>query len=826
MNIITTTALSNFKKNKSKNILIGIAVLLTAFLLTVLPTVVMGQLDLQSAAVNKLYPSFHGLYRAVDEETAGNILSDERFEAAGLREDPGQIYSDKKDAAIDVMWADDTVLKLSKLNLSEGEFPEKADDIVVSEGLLKLLGIKGGIGDTVRLPFQQAKDGKLLRAVEKEFTITGMTEDTEESKKQGIYCVLVSEQFMQETVPEEERSYRVYFQLADTEGMVTEKLEERMQLIGDEYGIEEKDISENSAYLLANYVDAALYGGIAVVMLFVVLAGVLTIYSIYYVSMLDKVQEFGRLRAIGATKPQIKKLVFREGFAVAALAVPAGIIGGLLCGSLLLKFLVNSNLNVDSMLAEEMKTIMKSGEVHVVKGWIILLAAAVSFLTIYISLLRPMRKASRIPAMEAIRYQGEEKGGKKKIRKGYDELNIRRLAMTNLGRNKKRTAVTVVTLGMTGILFVTAVTFCNCIDADNIAREAIRKDIRVSLDAEDGNEMNPEQSLSFLQQNNPMTEELKGRIEAIDGVESVETCLGTYAAVESKNGDGEETEGEVRGLNSEILSELEKYLTEGSIKDPAFKEGKGIICSRLSLATWFPGYGVGDKIPMKITDGSEIRECEMEVVALVDAPPSLIGHYGAVPDSVLKEMCGADLTDTWDITVEKGRETAVAEEIGALIASEDCLKMETYQEYYEEGEKSIQFVLGGAYSLLFIFGLIGILNLVNTIINSVHVRKKELGMLNAIGMSGRQTVYMLQLEGLFYTAGTLALSLGVGSILGYAVYLWAKKNDIMAITDYRYPVIPVLLLGVIVLAVQLLITYFVNRNFKKLSLIDRIRFAD
>lgn len=62
MNIITTTALANLKKNRSRNVLIGIAIALTAFLLTMLPTTVMGQLSLQFKAVNKLYSPIHGVY--------------------------------------------------------------------------------------------------------------------------------------------------------------------------------------------------------------------------------------------------------------------------------------------------------------------------------------------------------------------------------------------------------------------------------------------------------------------------------------------------------------------------------------------------------------------------------------------------------------------------------------------------------------------------------------------------------------------------------------------------------------------------------------------
>ena len=131
----------------------------------------------------------------------------------------------------------------------------------------------------------------------------------------------------------------------------------------------------------------------------------------------------------------------------------------------------------------------------------------------------------------------------------------------------------------------------------------------------------------------------------------------------------------------------------------------------------------------------------------------------------------------------------------------------------------------GCYGLLLVFGLIGILNLVNTMINSVYVRRRELGMLQAIGLSGKQTVNMLQLEGLFYTAGTLVLSLGLGSLLGYLAFLWAREEGLMSIRIYHYPAGPALMLVAVVLLVQLLITYLVNLNFKKSSLIERIRFC-
>lgn len=83
---------------------------------------------------------------------------------------------------------------------------------------------------------------------------------------------------------------------------------------------------ENREYLAANYTDPSFVKGMIVVIVMVVLAGILTIYSIYYVSMIPKVQEYGKLKAIGSTKRQIRQMVFREGMLVTALALPVGLL--------------------------------------------------------------------------------------------------------------------------------------------------------------------------------------------------------------------------------------------------------------------------------------------------------------------------------------------------------------------------------------------------------------------------------------------------------------------------------------------------------------------
>lgn len=130
------------------------------------------------------------------------------------------------------------------------------------------------------------------------------------------------------------------------------------------------------------------------------------------------------------------------------------------------------------------------------------------------------------------------------------------------------------------------------------------------------------------------------------------------------------------------------------------------------------------------------------------------------------------------------------------------------------------------YTFLGILGGIGMMNLTNTMINSIYTRKKELGMMQAIGLSEKQLIRMLQLEGVFYTAGTLIVSLGIGSLAGYGVFQYMEANNLMNVTTYHYPVIPVVILAIVVTFIQMILTYAVSRNFRKMSLIDRIRYSE
>ena len=180
----------------------------------------------------------------------------------------------------------------------------------------------------------------------------------------------------------------------------------------------------------------------------------------------------------------------------------------------------------------------------------------------------------------------------------------------------------------------------------------------------------------------------------------------------------------------------------------------------------------------------------------------------------------------WSIAAGDKEVKAVEEQLRAVTEEDQNLKMRTFEEELAERTKNAGFTSQLCYVFMAVLGGVGIMNLINTMINSIYVRRRELGIMQAVGLSERQLVRMLQMEGAFYTAGTLILSLGLGNLLGYLTFLYAKKDGLLGIISYHYPAVQTIVLIAVVLVIQLLLTYLIMKNFRRQSMIERIRFSE
>ena len=139
-----------------------------------------------------------------------------------------------------------------------------------------------------------------------------------------------------------------------------------------------------------------------------------------------------------------------------------------------------------------------------------------------------------------------------------------------------------------------------------------------------------------------------------------------------------------------------------------------------------------------------------------------------------------------------------------------------------EGFRNMFMTMGGALSL--IIGLVGVLNFVNAVLTGILTRKRELAVLQSIGMTGKQLKIMLVYEGLYYTLLALAVSLVMTVCIG--PLMGTVLSDVFWFFSYRLTVTPILVILPIFLALGALVPLRTYRSVSKRTIVERLREAE
>lgn len=826
MKMINRVALANTKYHKGKNLLSGIAIILTSVLVFLITSIGLGVVNVQNAAVNKVYPTWHAMYRQVSEENMGKIAQHDLIGEYGLRQDVGESVLNKDDFIL-ISYLDNGAQKLAKQTFTKGHAPKKGNDAVLSRDALKTLGYPNAkIGDTIKIPIQiYEADGMGLQQ-EKTFRLTGFSPDIKNQNDEKIFSMLVSKDFMEEVIPKKQRSYRMMIRLNETAATSTDAIKEQIKEIGKNFDVTEDNIVENSDYLFANYIDPAFYSGMAIIVGIILIAGALTIYSIYYVSLINKVQEFGKLAALGATKRQIRQIILRENLIVAGLSIPAGLLIGIAAVKFVF-FQLISSISSEQAMTKEMRQVLDNGEVSLILPWIIAMTIGVTLLTVILASLKPMRQASKIMPIEAMRYTGQMQGNKKQ-RKGFIDLNLRRLANANLSRNKKRTMVTIFSLGMIGILFVVISTVFSCMNPKQAARDTIAEDYCMSIASREGDKMRPELKWTVIQQNNPLNNKVINKIKAIDGVEKVDAFQSITGEVPSVKDPGTDKPMSlsIGGISKDQMALINRDIEKGHATYEELNSGDKVIATGYILAN-YPEIKIGDTLTFKFFDGNRTFEKDMTIIGGGSFAQSVTNFDNfLMSNEAIKKLSKNNLTYYVNIKAAKGKTKTVQSAIENIEEGNELFRLESYEEVLKQWEDTLQLTAGAGYAIMLVLAIVGIMNLINTTIDSILSRKKELGVMQAIGMSSQQMKKMLRTEGFVYAGGIILLAVGLGSILGYLVYLYAESHSLMQIKVYQYPLIQVLLMIFLVVIVQLILTYATTTIVNKETVIKRIQASE
>ena len=401
MMTLTGLARSNNKENKTRSILVIISCMLSTLLLTVIATYGYGLIRLEKVNAGAAYGTFYGVLRNVSNEEFVELERRSEFAELGKFVSAGLIDSDKENLSLAVM--DETCMRLTNMDKSlvEGRYPEKETEIAAQPGFFKSLGLEHvQVGDTVTFSWRLDLNSYYEPLT---MTVSGIMEERESETGVTGYSGFVSRAFYENCVPEAGRRYQVYFRLGESVPIDSDIAEEVLTELAADCGIEKQRLVVNNAYLnWALDPGTETIAGCTVIAIAVILFSIIVIYNIFQVGIIQKIQEYGKLKALGATKKQIRKVVFREGMFLAAIGIPAGLVLGYLTAAISFAVLLEGAGEASGYRMER---------VSVFSLPLLLFVAVVSFLTVWVALKKPMKITAEVSPIEAIRYQ-ESTGGK------------------------------------------------------------------------------------------------------------------------------------------------------------------------------------------------------------------------------------------------------------------------------------------------------------------------------------------------------------------------------------------------------------------------------
>lgn len=810
---LSRLSLRSLLASKKQNIITVLAIMLTTVLFTTLFTVffsLRSSLQLQQC---KVYgnSSYACVYNA-DEDIADKLRGISDVENVGRTMMLG-VTDDRQN----VVWMDATCAEMSFSSPESGRLPESSDEVVVGRSYLMSIG-GGDIGSEITIDYEVSGLASSCELSET-FTICGIS-------GYDSHSIIVSEEYVSDVLDAMGEDPLVFssvvFDLKNPSEM-------RAYSIADDIGVDIPSIAVNPAYASeSDPLGEEGYAAIVVLVLLIFFTGFLIIYNIFQITVANKVRDYGLLKTIGVTSKQIRKIVRKQSLILCLIGIPMGLIAGYLIGVSMLPM----------VLAQ---TIYKNMEI--VSGFNLLVfigAAAISLITVFVSSSIPGRKASRVSPIEALRYTDVKVSMKN--RKKVDP-GIRSMAMANLGRNKVRTALVVLSVSLAMVLFDTLCIFVDNMDMNSYIQSAAPSmDFIVSTPAFFTGDHNEFLTSSEI-------DEIASHIDS-DHCGCAYSTLGDMMFV---NADIDYPALAV-GVDNELLDEVD--VVEGDIY-PMYEEGSNdIVVNEAS------GLNVGDKITITFAEGFHYKDPatgtiyenpydvpenmdfsnleyivvgvdrEYTVCAVMDQfPASYAPKYAFVGNSVELIMTSEQIADITEDNYEVMCYCADAVSSEAADRAEAYLQelcgndpgryeynsLETVRKDFEQFTGAVKYIGG---FLSGIVGLIAVLNFINAIFTGILSRKRELALLKAVGMTGKQLKRMLMTEGLFYALMSVIFSIPFAAVINM---LFLKIDLFWSSSTAHITVVPILLMLPVLALLGALIPYVIYGKVKGKSIVEDLR---
>ncbi len=750
---------------------------------------------LYSAQQLKTLDGILGQYQAgcggLTREEVARLVDTGRFEKWGCTVEAGTARHE--DGVLQISFVSPEMIDLMGYGKITGTYPQGENELCVERTFFRYFGLSGEVGQTVALDLGNG---------EKSYTITGILEAENDSR---IFTVWIPETAVK--ADGHKAPYELRFRFAGSKGMEPDQLRADIEQFFTEMGIPEDRTFFSSSYF--GMVDLYLGNGMEVYAAALLIAVVcaIVIYNIFYISVMGKMREYGRLKVLGTTPKQLKRVVKRERRFLTAIAIPLGLICAAGIALIAVPGYWSWSDNIRSAVVVSLLT----------------------YGTVLIATRKPMAMAGKVSAIEAIRATAySQQQGPSVSRQLHRPLTMPRLALMNFSRNRKKAFVTTLSLGLTGILLLCVSAYANSVDVKEMAQSQFGDRSQYLLQYEDfaGREF------VEMQRENPLGQALREKLAALPGVDYVTayslTCV-EIPAISAIPGNSEHEPFVVRGISQEDMTAMYggDAILEGTADYRQLLDGDGILICPAGSALkeiYRTGYQVGDTVTLSCYNGREKTYTVMGIVQDVQIGNS--SHFFILPEEELSALYPeiSDFTGYVNLHTEQDSDQLRRAVFGAV--SDQRVAISGLDDLSAELERGLRGELARDYGILVFIFVFSLINLANTLITNLLTRQQEFGVFQSVGMSDRQLSSMLSFECLYYVGITLLVTLTLGTACSLAVCRVFDRIGMFGTLTYHFPALQVLLFGGALLLVQGIFSACAIRYTRRLSLVERIKAVD
>lgn len=891
MKVLNELSVKDLRLNKKRSIVIIIGIILsTALICGVAGLITSFQKTFVETAKNS-QGNYHAIFYNVPKDELKYIEENRSIEDYYLSEELGYSYlsngntstEEEEKPLVNVISMNDKFLNNMAINVKDGRLPENDGEIAISTRINEKFNTNYKVGDTITLNVgefkgtlenqnanyydeerikktdgaEQTTENEIVNVTSKTYKIVGIIERPTvaiEPYEAEWFTVITKMQSINKKA-----NIAVLYSKPNDYVKNTESIN---QMVTAKSGTKENDFNRVSgldktyksykykikinkellAYQGASLDDDTLrtiYGLGAFIMGIVLVSSVFVIRNGFAISITERLKQYGMLSSIGATKKQIKKSVYFEGFILGIIGIPLGILSGI--------FAIYILVNVVNYI---LKDYVSSGTLltYGISLPAIVVSIIVSVVTIWLSCRNSAKKASKITPIEAIRSSEDVKLKAKKIKCPKIITKIFKtggeIAYKNLKRSKKKYRTTVISIIVSVVIFIAISSFIQYgFKMSNSYYTERNYNYVVYAYAT----ASPEDTEKFAKE---QAENLKMLIDISNLPDAGDVSINKINTFEMKIDDkhkseltdyGKDIKGRFYAVDAEnnpiddvniialSKNEYENYLKKIGGDYEAYKDGVILIDNNMnmdengkriqgSMYTWKKG----DIVTGKIGD----KEYSVKIVARTEERPKGVeSMYNSNAFFIVSE----------EFINKTGYETA-----SLYAQSNDAYKLDAEVEQYKKDnnltnsnlntfnmEKSVKaenavilVISIFLYGFIGVITLIGITNIFNTITTNMNLRKKEFAMLKSIGMTKKEFNRMIRLESIFYGVKSLVIGIPIGLVLSYGMYnVFRNSMEIEYVLPYKSIAVAVIFVAVVI---GIIMRYSMSK-INKQNIIETIR---